>query len=209
MTLNDTTTVSGTSVLAVYTAVSGNITPVSATEQSVVNGSWTAAKLYDGNTGTGWQSLVVQGLPQWAKYDMGANVIAASYSLTDQDVNGQQQPPQSWYLDGSTDNVNWTRLDTQTATNAFLSTTQMATKLCPIATPGSYRYYRLTITAINRGVTVNYGLDLREWNLQSAGVYYQKTIPTDFLITKPGTGAQTITITKLAAGSAQTLIEYL
>ena len=116
--------------------------------------------------------------------------------------------PTSWKLEGSLDATNWTLLNTTTDASVFSSTTVPATKVCPIASPGAYRYYRLTVTAI--GTAYQYqNLDLKEFTLQTPGVYYQKSIPTDFTVAKGASGAQTITITKLAAGSAQTLIEYL
>lgn len=74
--------------------------------------------------------------------DFGAGKIITSYTVKTYVPSGTFAPT-AWTFDGSPDNSTWTNLNTQSG----LSFTAGELKTFTISSPGSYRYYRLHITA--------------------------------------------------------------
>lgn len=89
-------------------------------------------------------------LPAWIKYDFGSAVTVRSYWMKSNYSSFGVTPntaPTQWYLEGSNDNSTWTNLGTVDNTDF-----NQQTGIFQVESPGSYRYYRLTVTA-NNGAT--------------------------------------------------------
>ena len=96
---------------------------------------------------TGWQPAN-NSLPAWVKFDFGSAVTARSYQLKSRYTSGAVTPtdaPLTWYLEGSNDNATWVNLGN--INNADYGNQQVG--VYQFESPGSYRYYRLTVTANN------------------------------------------------------------
>jgi len=109
-----------------------------------------AKRAFDSNSATQWFSKGVQG---WLQYDLGHTETVQRYSVISSN-NAVARDPKDWQLLGSNDGVTWQTLDAQ---NNQVSANPYALKNFPVARPGSYRYYRLNITA-NNGDTTSTGL---------------------------------------------------
>jgi hypothetical protein len=114
------------------------------------------ANLMDGKTST---KYLTSHNAAWVRWK-GTNALrAVSYALTSaNDVPGRD--PKSWMLQGSTDGATWKQLDSRTG-QTF--TARFQKKSYTIATPGSYGYYRLNITAAADPALNK--LQLAEWDL--------------------------------------------
>jgi hypothetical protein len=95
----------------------------------------------------------------WVRWKGASPFTPVSYALTSaNDVPGRD--PKSWNLQGSADGITWKTID---ARSSQTFTSRLQRKSYTIATPGSYVYYRLNITAVATP-TLNY-LQLAEWDL--------------------------------------------
>lgn len=119
---------------------------------------------FDQNTATTWSTGLTPTagvLPStlYVVWDSGSLVspTAATYKVYFQGAVGD---PAAWTLQGSTDNVSWTTLDTQTA----LSFT-VGYQTFTIASPAAFRWYRLAITNV-RGTTN--ALVFADWQLMTS-----------------------------------------
>lgn len=74
------------------------------------------------------------------QYSLKAASDAASYAWRN---------PQRWQVHGSNDRTTWTQLSNVSTNQSFSGNNAVNTY--PIANPGSYRYYRLTITQLTEG----------------------------------------------------------
>lgn len=112
-----------------------------------VNGTQTAAKAFDNDTATFWQSDASGTYPKWLKYDLGSGVtkIAAQYTIHASNIVGH---PVSWTFEGSNDDSAWTTLDTQTGQEWSSKTTQTYNSF---TNTNGYRYYKLAINSIHSG----------------------------------------------------------
>jgi len=110
------------------------------------NTNWQAWAAMGGNgSGTGWLSATGD-MPTWIKYQFGSTTTATKYSLTPWWTDTYPgRTPKTWKLQGSNDDAAWTDLDSQTNWVPTLATLPVFT----IASPDSYLYYRLYITANN------------------------------------------------------------
>ena len=124
-------------VTPAVTAVTASSAPV-AGEQAVnakdnnVNTKWLA----NGTGPTSGASI---------QYTLNTPRYVAAYSITSaNDVPGRD--PRNWRFEGSNDNATWATLDTR-SDQEFGQ--RFATKTYQTQTAGTYRYYRLTITANN------------------------------------------------------------
>ncbi len=80
-------------------------------------------------------------------YQLVASVIVISYSINAYLLNGSTgRTPKTWTFEGSNDGITYTVLDTRLSETAW-GTSEVRTY--SIATPGSYLYYRINITANN------------------------------------------------------------
>lgn len=86
-------------------------------------------------------------LPAWIKYDFGSAVTIRSYWMKSNYSSFGVTPntaPTQWYLEGSNDNASWINLGA--VDNRDFN---QQTGVYQVESPGSYRYYRLTVTANN------------------------------------------------------------
>ncbi|MES2202706.1 MAG: LamG-like jellyroll fold domain-containing protein [Patescibacteria group bacterium] len=85
--------------------------------------------------------------PVWLKVDFGTAKTATAYSISSFQYPSVYYDPIDFTLQGSNDNTAWTTLDTQTS----VGWTPFESKTFTVATPGSYRYYRVSTTRIGAG----------------------------------------------------------
>jgi len=105
------------------------------------------AKAFDLNPGSKWLGPA----PGWLRYDLGGGKAQTikCYAITSaNDV--PERDPKDWQFQGSNNGSTWTTLDTR-SDQSFAYRYQTITY--PIASPASYRFYRLNITA-NHGADV-------------------------------------------------------
>lgn len=96
-----------------------------------------------------WQVNVGgSGLSEWIKYDFGTGKTVLEYALRAIHTAGHRSP-RSWHLEGSTDDQNWTVLDSQTGI-AFLNFEEKRFVINSELV-GNYRYYRIQISESNQG----------------------------------------------------------
>lgn len=118
-------------------ATTSGVTMSASSELAAAQAAWKAA---DFTTGTGWQPAN-NSLPAWLKVDFGSVKTLRSYQMIF--AGGTDTVPTTaaltWYVEGSSDNVVWTRLD---ATNIDIRANPLPAGNYQIGTPGSYQYYR-------------------------------------------------------------------
>jgi basic secretory peptidase family protein len=142
------------------------------------------ANLMDGKTTTKYLTYHSTG---WVKWKGSSAFKALTYGLTSaNDVPGRD--PRSWNLQGSTDGVAWTTLDSRSG-QTF--TARYQKKSYTIVTPASYVYYKLNITAVADPTLAK--LQLAEWDLAGASCTSSPIIP--YLRVDSGAWQQTSTVT--------------
>ncbi|WP_285008900.1 PKD domain-containing protein [Pedobacter faecalis] len=130
------------------------------TEDNTSNANETSKELFDPNNDDkgkfliGWSS----GKTWNVTMEFGGPETMKFYSI----ANGNDSPgrsPKSWKIEGSNDKEKWTLVDTRTldkhwhqqlVDRGFPNTnagTEWKKFYYPVTTPGSYKYYRLTVTA--------------------------------------------------------------
>jgi len=144
------TSSSGANQLPAMTAATTSGVTISATsEYSSGFAGWKAA---DGNAGTWW---VANGaVPQNLDVDFGSGnaKTISSYKMRARN-DATPLGPTAWDLRGSNNGSSWTTLDSRSS-QSFTSGEQ---KVFSVGTPGSYRYYRLALTATGAGSNVSLG----------------------------------------------------
>ena len=113
-----------------------------------------AANLTDDNPDTKWLAFESTG---WVRYQLSAARKAVTYSLTSAN-DSPERDPKDVTLQGSADGTTWTDLDRQTGLDF---PERLQTKSFTVATPGSYPYYRLDVTANHEGGIIQ----LADWGL--------------------------------------------
>ncbi len=113
-----------------------------------------AANLADANPDSKWLAFASSG---WARYQLGTPAKAVRYSLTSAN-DAPDRDPKDFTLQGSSDGTTWTELDRRTGIDF---SGRFATRSFNVTTPGTYAYYRLNVTAIHAGGT----LQLADWDL--------------------------------------------
>jgi hypothetical protein len=105
-----------------------------------------AAQAFDNDSCTKWLAFAPSA---WLEYaaPAGQSSVVAQYSITSAN-DDYGRDPRDWQLLASTDGVNWTVLDTQTA-QAFAG--RETTNTYSLINTAAYSYYRLTITANDGG----------------------------------------------------------
>jgi F5/8 type C domain len=94
------------------------------------------------NNDTGWVvTSPTFASPEWLQIDLGQSKVVGKYTLR---THQPTQGPKNWTFKGSNDNATWFDLDTQV--NASYTTN--VKKEFVIASPASYRYYKIEITAM-------------------------------------------------------------
>jgi hypothetical protein len=117
---------------------------IGGTTNDSANNPTNAGSAFDQNSATQW---FYSGVTGWLQYDLGNGhaQIVQRYSVTSSD-DKVPRDPKDWQFQGSNDGSTWTTLDAQ-SNQAFSERYQI--KTYTIASPASYRYYRLNITANN------------------------------------------------------------
>ncbi|MEP6874726.1 MAG: discoidin domain-containing protein, partial [Burkholderiales bacterium] len=117
-------------------------------------GSATNAKrAFDQNA---WSHWLYAGTTGWLQYDLGHAEPVLRYSVISTfDAKLIGRDPKDWQFQGSNDGSTWTTLDTQS------NQKRSEFKIYSVASPGSYRYYRLNITANNGDSTFTALSELR------------------------------------------------
>jgi len=135
-----------TGVLPVMTsATTGGVTLSASSELGASQAAWKAA---DNSLTTAWQPAN-NSLPAWLKMDLGSAQTIRSYEIRNSnpiDTSADTSAPATWYVEGSTDDASWTRLD---ATDIDISSYVNGYGIYQIGTPGSYRYYRFNFLSNN------------------------------------------------------------
>ncbi|GAB2769223.1 GH92 family glycosyl hydrolase [Terrabacter koreensis] len=130
----------------------GSVTGVTA---SAENGPGeVAANLADANPDSKWLAFASSA---WVRYQLSTPAKAVRYSLTSAN-DAPERDPKDFTLQGSTDGTTWTDLDRQTGIDF---SGRFATRTFTVTTPGTYAYYRLNVTAVHSGGTVQ----LADWDL--------------------------------------------
>lgn len=128
-----------------YNYASGNINGLceggTATESSYYGG-YVGTLAFDNDPSTYWCASGAA-LPQWIKYQLAAAKTAIVYTLQ-APSSYEGRAPKNFKLQGSNNDSTWNDLNSQTG----ITFTASEVKTFTIATPGSYLYYRLYVTAI-------------------------------------------------------------
>lgn len=130
----------------------GLVTGVSASSENTP--SEIAANLADANPDTKWLAFQRSG---WVQYQLSSSETAVTYSLTSAN-DAPERDPASWVLQGSADGTTWTDLDRR---SGVTFADRFTTNSYQVASPGSYRYYRLDISSNQSGSIVQ----LADWNI--------------------------------------------
>jgi hypothetical protein len=114
------------------------------TANDSANNPTNAGSAFDRNPATQW---FYSGVGGWLQYDLGLGhaQIVPRYTVTSSN-DKVPRDPKDWQFQGSSDGSTWTTLDTQSS-QTFTDRYQL--KAYTVASPASYRYYRLNITANN------------------------------------------------------------
>ncbi|MEN0129870.1 MAG: GH92 family glycosyl hydrolase [Brevundimonas sp.] len=118
--------------------ITGHVTKATASKENAPNE--VAAKLADGDANTKW---LAGARTAQITYELDAATSVKAYALTSAN-DSPDRDPRSWKLEGSTDGKSWTALDSRE--NQTFSA-RLQTRAYTVATPGSYRFYRLDITS--------------------------------------------------------------
>lgn len=116
----------------------------------------------NGNTSNEWLTNTVT--PSWVQLDLGSNKIVTRYYINAANGNVTRTPI-TWVLKGSTTGVfggEEVTLDTQTSVSAWSA---LERRGFTIASPGSYRYYRMTMSNTTAGTGVGNIYYFTEWEL--------------------------------------------
>lgn len=137
---------------------------------------------------TAWRSNSLS--TSYVQYQFTSAKTIASYTIKVTDSFDLGRAPKTWTFKGSNDGSGFTTLDTQTNVAAWSATEERSYS---IASPGSYTYYRLEVTA-----THNAALEvaIRRLQMLSAGTTNNMT-----LITTAQTADSSVT-------SGRVLLEY-
>lgn len=130
-----------------------------ASASSVYNSSplYAPWKAFDGNNESDatsrWISSAVSEMPQWISYCFGQSTYVGSYHILPELGGCADRAPMNFSLQGSNDDINWTTLDSRC--DITLSTWNNSGKAFNVSYPGSYKTYRLYVTATNGSQVVS------------------------------------------------------
>lgn len=144
----------------------GVMKPISASASSGAD-PYPVNNAFDGVTNNGgWQATTT---PCYLKYDFAKEQTIVSYKIYPSSNDHNLRSPKNWTFEGSNTGAfsgEQVILDTQSNISGWI--TGLA-KTFDTSNSGSYKYYRLNITA-NTGGTANY-TNLAEWELTGKGYY--------------------------------------
>jgi len=120
--------------------------------------------------GVGWIGTGIG--TDWLSLDFGSGILkritAYTLSVQFQGLNLTRWP-KDWTFEGSNNGSSWTTVDTRTSQTGWYSVNSVGEhRTFAVATPGSYRYYRINISANNGDATNNEFTDMYLWG--TAGV---------------------------------------
>lgn len=128
-----------------------------------------ASRAADGRPETNWRDSTTAA-PQFLTYDFGTAFTAKRYRIRSADANAtvtDQADPMSWTVEGSNNNSTWTVLDTR-LNESF--GTRGEVREFKLATTGSFRYYKLNISANKSSGSIT-GSQIAEWRLSTVNVW--------------------------------------
>jgi hypothetical protein len=144
-----------------------------------------AAQAFDGNNNTKWLAFAPTGYLQYQFGGTTAHTVT-EYRLTSAN-DAPARDPKNWTLQGSNDGSGWANLDSR-GNQAFAN--RLQTNTYAVATTGSYRYYRLNVTANNGSTEAGGGGIIQLAELQLMAGASTPTVPG-----APGSLAATATST--------------
>lgn len=133
-----------------------------------------ASNAADGLLTTAWLDDVTSP-PQLLTYDFATALTAKRYRITsahETATYGQSLDPMNWTVEGSNNGSSWTVIDTR-SNESFGNRSE--TREFRIADPGSYRYYKLNISANKNSDLSTTGSQLAEWRLSTVDVWEDVT----------------------------------
>ena len=144
--------------MANYSHNANDLTPLmtanNAPSPSVVSDDASSALVYtvfDHSVGAVFNT---SGVPGWVKFDLGSAGAAETYTISYDTGDGylSSQFPTAWTLQGSNNDSAWDTLDTRSG-----QTLTAGMNTYSVSSPGSYRYYKINITAVDGGECVSLG----------------------------------------------------
>ncbi|MGK5678307.1 GH92 family glycosyl hydrolase [Actinoplanes sp. URMC 104] len=150
------------------------------------NANENGANLNDGDPATKW---LVDTPASWAQYTLDAPERVVRYALTSAN-DAPERDPRDWTLEGSADGTAWTTVDTRTG-ETFGERFQ--TKTYEVASPASFKVYRLSISAHGSGALTQ----LADLELAGAGT---APPPSGPMQSRPGNGPASSPTAKANAG---------
>lgn len=126
-----------------YTTVAGT-----ASASSEYNTTYRAWKAFDHANGVNDSWVAATGTTGWLQYQFPMARAVTEYAVTSRNEGANSRVPKSWTFQGSNNGTSWDTLDTQTNVTdwAYFASTR---KVFTVASPSSYTYYRLNISATN------------------------------------------------------------
>lgn len=128
---------------------------IAASSSNYDNYEYAPWKAFDGNNASGIASRWISSgnMPQWISYSFPQQVVVGSYSILPETGNCKDRSPKNFQIQGSNDGVNWKILDYRC--NITLDAWDKAPLTFNINEPGSYKNYRLYVTAVNGSTVVS------------------------------------------------------
>lgn len=150
----------------------GQVVDVTASAENTPNEP--AASLADANPDTKWLAFASSG---WVRYELAKPATVVQWSMTAAN-DAPERDPKDVTLQGSADGQTWTDVDRETGIDF---PDRFATLDFDVATPGSYLYYRLNVTANRSGGIVQ----LADWDISDGSTGGGTVTP---MVTKTGPG---------------------
>lgn len=125
---------------AYLSGASNSPPPYVVTQSAQIDPAW---RLWDAYSYRGW-TYYESALPAWVELDMGTSKKVNQYGLLGFSDYGAGAQPAAWTIEGSDDNSTWTTVDSQSG----ITWTDWNEKVFTASNPGTYRYWKFTVTAI-------------------------------------------------------------
>ena len=144
------TWLSGDNLIPTMTAATnGSVVMSGSTEYQP---AWYAGDKTPGNYWDSYSNIPSVSVPQWLQTDFGSGNAKTVNSYSVRIYAGAlNYQPADWTLQGSNNGSSWSVLDTR---SSIVWSVAGQTKIFTVATPGSYRYYRLSVTRTGDGARV-------------------------------------------------------
>lgn len=113
-----------------------------------------ASKAFNGTVGLNGYWLTAASASGWLQIDLATAYAISSFAVQVNTIPEPNRAPKNFTLQGSNDGTSFTTLATITNQTAWGSG---ETRTFTVTSPGSYRYYRLDITANNGDVYLQVG----------------------------------------------------